>query len=48
MAFEVILHVLKNLCLHNVDNLEKIFKDWALNNKHIAEADNLKFEDDLM
>ena len=34
---KVILHFMKKLCLHNVDILEKLLKDWALNKKNIAE-----------
>ena len=31
MTFEVILNFIKDVCLHNVDILEKILKDQALN-----------------
>ena len=37
MTFEVILHFIKKLCIHNVDILEKFLKDQALNKKYIAE-----------
>ena len=33
---KVILNFMKNLCLDNVDILEKLLKDWALNKKYIA------------
>ena len=39
MNFEIILHLMKKLRLHNVDILEKILKDWGLNKKYIAEKD---------
>ena len=42
MNFEVILHIMKNVRLHNVDILEKFLKFWALNKKYIAEKDDLK------
>ena len=41
MTFNVILHFIKNLCLH-VDILEKFKIDWALNKKCIVEKDDLK------
>ena len=31
MTFEVVLQVKKNLCLHDVDILEKFYKDYSLN-----------------
>jgi hypothetical protein len=31
---------MKNLCLHNVDILEKFLKDWALIKNIIAEKDD--------
>ena len=37
MTFEVILHLMKKLCLHNVDILKKFLKDKALNKKYVAE-----------
>ena len=40
MTFEVILKFMKNLFLHNVDILEKLLKDWAVNKKYIAENDD--------
>ena len=33
---------MKNSRLHNVDNLEKFLKDWALNKKCIAEKDDFE------
>ena len=36
MTSEVILHLLKNLRLHNVEILKKKIKDWALN-KNLSE-----------
>ena len=42
MNFEVIIHVIKNLSLHNVDILEKLLKDQALNKKYIAEKDDFE------
>ena len=41
MTFEVILHLLKNLLLHNVDILEKFKKDYTLDKKNIAEKDDI-------
>ena len=38
----VILHSMKNFH-HNVDILEKLFKDYVLNKKHIADKGILKF-----
>ena len=42
MTFEVILEFKKKWCLHNVDTLEKILKDWAFNKKYIAEKDDFE------
>ena len=42
MTFQVILHFIKNVCLYNVDILEKFKKDQALNIKYIVEKDNFK------
>ena len=33
MTFEVILHLMKNVCLYIVDILEKFSKEWALKQK---------------
>ena len=33
---------MKILCLHNVDILEKLLKDQALNKKYIAEKDDFE------
>ena len=41
MTFEVILHVMKKMCLHNDDILEKFLKDSELNKKYIAEKNQL-------
>ena len=46
--YDLWFHTLKKLCLHNVDILEKLLKNPALNKKYIAEKDDLKFEDDLL
>ena len=37
---EVILPLMKNLCVHNVDILEMFLKDKALNKNHNAEKDD--------
>ena len=42
MTFEVILHFMKNVCLYNVDVLEKFLKDQALNKKYIAKKDDFE------
>ena len=42
MTFKVILHFIKTLCLHNVDNLEMFLIDWALNKKYIIEKNNFE------
>ena len=42
MTFDVILNFMKNLRLHNIDNLEKFLKDQALNKKNIAENDDFE------
>ena len=39
MTFEVIIHLMKYLRLHNVDILEKLLKDKALDKKYIAAND---------
>ena len=39
---------MKNLYLQNVDILEKILKDWALNKKYIAEKDDFEILDELL
>ena len=38
---------MENLYLQNVDILEKILKDWALNKKYIAEKDDFEILDEL-
>ena len=42
MNVHVILYFIKNLCLYNVDILEKFLKDWAKNKKYIADKDCFK------
>ena len=42
MTFETILHFMKNMCLYNVNILEKVLKDWASNKKYIAENDDFR------
>ena len=42
MTMDDILHLLKNLCLHNVDILGKFLKDQTLNKKYIAEKDDIE------
>ena len=43
MTFEVILHLMKNLLLHNVDIVKLVsLKDYALNKKYIAEKDDFE------
>ena len=44
MTFEVILHLMKNLRVHNVDILEKFLKDNALNKRYNAEKDDFNFK----
>ena len=41
MTFEVILHFMNNLCLHNVDILEK-FKRFGIKQKYIAEKNDFE------
>ena len=43
MTFEIIIHLMKNLRLHNVDILEKFLEDKSLNKKYIAEKGDFKF-----
>ena len=38
------LHLMKNLRLHNVDILEMFFKRLGVKQKHIAEKDDLENE----
>ena len=44
MTFEVILHLMKNLFLHNVDILEIFLKDLALNKNKSQKTTILKFK----
>ena len=46
--FEVILHLIKNLRLHNVDILEKFLKRLGFKQKYVAEKMIFKFQDDLI
>ena len=39
---KVILYLMKNMCLHNVVILEKFKKNWAFNQKIIAEKDDFE------
>ena len=39
---KVRFHFMKNLCLQNVDILEKLKKDSALNKKKVAEKDHFE------
>ena len=41
LTFEVMLHFMKTLCLHNVDIREKI-KDSALNKLYIAKKEDFE------
>ena len=40
--YEVILHFIKKIRLHNVDILKKFQKDWELNKKYIGETDDFE------
>ena len=42
MTFDVIHHKMENLCLHNVEILEKFLKYQVLNKKSIAKKEDFQ------